>query len=84
MDYVDLTGAEHQMLEKAAEAGGRFSIRGLSPVEMAHAGLVARSLRGLGLMNEPIIQRTSQKGTSFIEQITVGLTDKGREYLAKS
>ncbi len=81
---TDLTVGERQMLEKAAEGGGHFTIRGLSPEEMSHAALVARSLHGLGLTNEPFIQKTSQKGTSIIEQITVGLTDEGREYLAES
>ncbi len=84
MSDDNLTVKERQMLEKAAEAGGHFSIRGLLPAEMTHAADVALALHRLGLMNEPFIQKTFEKGTSIIEQITVGLTDEGREYLAES
>ena len=83
MSDDNLTVEERQMLEKAAEGGGHFSIRGLLPAEMTHAADVALALHRLGLMNEPFIQKTFEKGTSIIEQITVGLTDEGREYLAE-
>ncbi len=51
---------------------------------MTHAADVALALHRLGLMNEPFIQKTFEKGTSIIEQIIVGLTDEGREHLAES
>ncbi len=80
---TDLTVEERQLLEKAAEGGGHFTIRGLLPAEMTHAADVALGLYRSGLVNEPFIQKTFEKGTSIIDQITVGLTDEGREYLAE-
>ena len=81
---TDLTVQEHQMLEKAAEAGGHFSIRGLSPARMSHAARVARSLHGLRLVTEPRIHKTRQRDADIIDQITVDMTEEGREYLAES
>ena len=80
---TDLTVEERQMLERVAEGGGHFTLRGLLPAEMTHAADVALALYRSGLINEPFIQKTFEKGTSVIDHIIVGLTDAGREYLAE-
>ena len=56
MSDDNLTVEERQMLEKAAEAGGHFSIRGLLPAEMTHAADVALALHRLGVPPENSVQ----------------------------
>lgn len=77
---MDLTGDEYQMLEQAAAAGGRVTIRDLSPTQMRHAADVAENLKSMSLVNA-IIHRSSREAARPVDSVVVEITEEGRRHL---
>ena len=80
---MNLTMEEQQVLEQAAAEGGQFSIRGLSPEHMKLMADVADALEGLGLARIKI-RKSSRQGSNDVDLVFFEVTDRGREYLAKT
>jgi hypothetical protein len=82
MNNFDLTMEEHQMLERAADADGRFSYRGLSLAEMRHLRDVATVLKGLGLLN--FVVQDAQGIRDNPDLLVVEITQRGSAYLREA